>query len=396
MLSGCLDGLVVLDLSRVLAGPYCTLLLADLGANVIKIEMPKTGDDSRAIGPFINKESAYFMSINRNKRSITLNLKSSEGKEIFKELLKRADIVVENYRPGTMEKLGLGYEELKQVNPRIIYAACSGFGATGPYKHKPAYDIIVQAAGGLMSITGAEGGEPTRVGASIGDVVGGLFTCIGILAAVYNRQLTGEGQAVDCSMLDCQVAILENAIARYYATGKPPVPIGNRHPSVAPFEPFKTKTNYLIIAIANDNLWQKLCNVLERKDLIDDPRFAVNPQRAANISELRKILREIFLTKTAEEWMDILDEAGIPNGPINTIEDVVNHPQILSRDMIVELEHPVAGKYKAAGIPIKLSRTPGQLKSAAPLLGMHNAEIYGELLGYSKEKLEELNTKGII
>jgi CoA:oxalate CoA-transferase len=274
-----LKKLVVLDLARVLAGPYASMILADFGADVIKIESPDTGDDSRAFGPFIGKESAYFMSLNRGKRSMTLNLKETKAKELFREMVKKADVVLENYRPGTMEKFGLGYEELKAINPRIIYAACSGFGHTGPYAAKPAYDVIVQGMGGIMSITGQEDGEPTRVGASIGDITAGLFTAIGIMIAAYHREITGVGQKVDVAMLDCQVAILENAISRYLTSGIVPKPIGNRHPSITPFEAFRAKDGYVIIAIGNDKLWEKFCNLISRPELVSDERFVTNGKR---------------------------------------------------------------------------------------------------------------------
>lgn len=394
-MGGCLEGVVVIDLTRVLAGPYSTMLLADMGADVIKIEEPGKGDDSRQFGPFVNKESAYFMSLNRNKRSITLNLKHPDAKEIFKNLAAKADVVVENYRPGTMEKLGLGYETLKTINSKIIYASCSGFGYTGPMSQKPAYDVIVQGAGGIMSITGHPGGEPTRVGASIGDITAGLFTTVGILEALYHRALTGEGQKVDVSMLDCQVAILENAIARYFADGESPVPIGNRHPSITPFEAFKTKTNYLIIAVGNDALWTKFCKLVGREELISDPRFATNPLRTKNHSQLKPIMEEIFINRACEEWMEALEGEGIPCGPINQIENVVKHPQVLARDMIVEINHPVAGNLKMAGIPIKLSQTPGSVRHASPILGQHNEEVL-DYLGYTREMVANLKTQGTI
>lgn len=391
-----LENVVVLDLSRVLAGPYATMVLADLGADVIKIEQPKIGDDSRQFGPFVDGESAYFMSLNRNKRSITLNLKDPKAKEIFKEMVKKADVVVENYRPGTMEKLGLGYDVLKEINPRIIYAACSGFGQTGPDSKKAAYDVIVQGAGGIMSITGHEDGEPTRVGASIGDITAGLFTAIGILTALYNRTVTGKGQMVDVAMLDCQVAILENAIARYVTTGVAPKPIGNRHPSITPFEAFKAKDGYIIIAVGNDNLWARFCNLINRPELINDERFATNPLRTQNQKALKAILDTVFPTKTVDEWIEALEGAGIPCGPINTIDRVVNNRQVQAREMIVEVEHPVAGKLKMTGVPIKLSETPGSVDTPAPLLGQHTEEILKDFVGLTAEQIAELREKEAI
>ena len=381
-----LEGIRVLDLSRVLAGPYCTMMLADFGADVIKIEAPKVGDDSRAYGPFIGKESAYFMSLNRNKRSITLNLKSKAQCDLFRELVKHADVVVENYRPGTMEKFGLGYDELKKINPKLIYAACSGFGATGPYTDKPAYDIIVQAMGGIMSITGEEGGEPTRVGASVGDITAGMFTAFGVMTALFHRARTGEGQHVDVGMLDCQVAILENAISRYVTSGVVPGPLGNRHPSITPFAAFTAKDGHIIVGAGNDRLWQRLCTLLGTPELIEDPRFITNGKRTENVKELVVLLNKSFATKTINEWLGLLEEAGLPCAPINTIDKILADPQVNARDMIVELDHPIAGKLKVPGVPVKLSATPGAVETHAPLLGEHNSEVLKEVLGWDEAK----------
>ncbi|MDU4962140.1 MAG: CoA transferase [Sporomusaceae bacterium] len=381
-----LEGIRVLDVSRVLAGPYATMMLADYGADVIKIEPPKVGDDSRAFGPFIGKESAYFMSLNRNKRSIELNFKRQAECDLFKEMVKQADVVVENYRPGTMEKFGLGYDVLKEINPKLIYVACSGFGQTGPYKTKPAYDIIVQAMGGIMSITGSENGDPTRVGASVGDVVAGIFTAYGTMVALYHRERTGLGQKVDVGMLDCQIAILENAIARYVTSGVVPGPLGNRHPSITPFSSFNAKDGYLIVGAGNARLWEKLCNVLERPELIADPRFATNADRTNNVNELAEILNGEFKQKTIAAWLELLEAAGLPCAPINTVDKIVNDPQVAAREMIVEVEHPVAGKLKMPGVPVKLSLTPGSIERPAPLLGQHAAEILKELLGWDEAK----------
>jgi len=385
-----LEGLRVLDLTRVLVGPYATMILADLGADVIKLEMPVTGDDSRTFPPHINGESAYFMSLNRNKRSMTLNLKSAKEKEVFLDLIRNVDIVIENFRPGTMERLGLGYEVLKKENPRIIYAAASGFGHTGPYSKRPAYDAVVQAMGGIMSITGQRGGPPTRVGSSIGDITAGLFATIGILAALAHREKTGAGQKVDVAMLDCQVAILENAIARYTAAGEVPEPIGNRHPSITPFEPFDTEDGQLMIAVGNNALWSKFCAVIEREELWDDPRFSTNALRTANHQELKPLLASTLSKKTTYEWRKIFDQSGIPNGPINSIDQVIVDPQVIAREMIVEVDHPVAGKTSIPGVPIKLSKTPGSIREPAPLLGEHTAEILSDLLGYSPEQIASL------
>lgn len=393
---GPLEGIKVLDLTRVLAGPYCTMILGDLGADIIKVEMPGVGDDSRHFGPYVKGESAYFMSLNRNKRSLVLDLKKQEGKDILKDLITKVDVVVENFRPGTMEKLGLGYDVLKEINPKIIYAAASGFGHSGPYSLKPAYDGVVQAMGGIMSITGEKGGKPTRVGPSIGDIAAGLFTCIGVLAALTNRNKSGEGQKVDVAMLDCQVAILENAIARYVVTNEPPKPAGNRHTSIVPFEPFDTSDGEIMIAVGNDNIWSRFCKVTGLEDLIEDERFSVNPKRNENYDILRPLIAEKIETKTTGQWQVIFDDAGVPNGPINFMDKVLEDPQVIARDMIVEVEHPVAGHLKMPGIPIKMSETPGAILKPAPMLGQHSEEILKEVAGLSDEQIEKLKELSII
>lgn len=392
---GALSDIKVLDLTRVLAGPYATMVLADLGAEIIKIEQPEKGDDSRAYGPYKNGESAYFMSLNRNKESITLNLKTPEGKEILKELVKKVDVLVENFRPGTMEKLGLGYEVLKEINSRLIYASSTGYGQTGPYSQRPAYDAVVQAMGGIMSITGQADGVPTRVGTSIGDIAAGLFCAIGILAALQERARSGLGQMVDVAMLDCQVAILENAISRYEFTGEIPRPIGNRHPSIVPFETFNTLSDPIMVAAGNDRLWATLCELMEL-DIACDPRYATNPQRNEHYAELRPILAEKFMTKTAEEWQPMFDKAGIPSGPINTVDKVVKNEQVVAREMILEVEHPVAGTTRVPGIPIKLSRTPGEIRMAAPVLGADTEKLLNQYLGLTSDQVAELREKQVI
>lgn len=389
-----LSGLKVLDMTRVLAGPYCTMVLGDLGADVIKIEVPNKGDDSRQFGPYVNGESAYFMSINRNKRSMTLDLKNEGGKKIFMDLIKEVDVVVENFRPGTMEKLGFGYEVLKTINPSLIYAASSGFGHSGPYSKRPAYDGVVQAMGGIMSITGALGGKPTRVGPSIGDITAGLFTAIGILAAVNYRTKTGEGQKIDVAMLDCQVAILENALARYFTTGVSPKPAGNKHSSIVPFEPFKTLDGEIMIAAGNDGLWKKFCIEINEPDLAEDERFITNPKRAENYDALKIILDGVICTRETSEWYKRLTEAGVPCGPINTIEMVTKDEQVKSRDMIVEVDHKVAGKTLIPGVPIKMSKTQGSIRKAAPVLGEDTNNILKELLNLSQDKIDEYANKG--
>ncbi|HPU69199.1 MAG TPA: CoA transferase [Acetomicrobium flavidum] len=396
MLSGPLEGVIVLDFTRVLAGPFCAMILADLGAEVIKIERPKTGDDSRAYTPIVKGESAYFMSINRGKKSVTLDLKNPKGKEIALRLGEKADILIENFKPGVMEKLGLSYEAFAARNPRIIYASCSGFGQYGPLSEKPAYDLIVQGLGGIMSITGPDKNTPTKVGSSIADIFAGVFTAIGILAALHHRESSGKGQYVDVAMLDCMVAILENAIARYVATGVVPEPIGNRHPSIAPFATFKTQDGHINIACGNNELWRRLCVALNRPHLYEDARFKTNADRVANWADLEPLLQEAFIECPTEKWLKEFDDAGIPAGKINNIADVVKDPHVLARDMIVDVIHPVAGSFALPGIPVKLSMTPGKIKSPAPVLGQHNEEVLTEYLGMTPDDVNALKEEGVI
>lgn len=392
-----LAGITVLDLTRVLAGPYCTMMLSDLGAEIIKVEIPGCGDDSRAYGPFIGSRSLYFLSINRGKKSISLNLKSERGKELLKQLVMKSDILVENYRPGTMEKLGLGYDVLKELNPRLIYAASSGFGHSGPYSQKPAYDILAQAMGGIMSITGWQGSAPTRVGMSLGDITASLFTAIGINAALYQREKTGQGQKIDVSMLDSQVAILENALVRFQAEGRNPEPLGNRHPTITPFQAFKGADEYFVIAVGNDNLWKTFCTAIDRPDLLSDERFTTNKLRTEHIDVLNCILAEIFLTRKAQDWLNLFEQVKLPYAPINSVEHVMQDPQVLARNMIVEVEDSIAGTVKIAGNPIKMTsvaETPTREK--VPEVGEHNREIYGGWLGISDSELDQLQREGVI
>ncbi len=387
----------MLDLTRVLAGPFCTMVLSDLGAEVIKVEMPGKGDDSRHFGPFKNERSLYFLSLNRAKKSVSLNLKTEQGKRLCRDLIPRVDVLVENFRPGTMEKLGLGYEALQPLNPKLIYAASSGFGHTGPDSRRPAYDMLVQAMGGIISITGWPDAPPTRVGASIGDITASLFTAIGICSALYQRTLTGVGQKIDVAMLDCQVAILENALARYQVQGVPPQPLGNRHPTIAPFQAFKTRDEYLVIAIGNDALWRKFCKAIGREDLSEHEKFATNQQRTVHVNELVEILETITQTKTAAEWSAIFEQAQIPHSPINTIDKVMTHPQVLARNMIVEVEDAQAGAVKIAGNPIKMpSLDDPSTRPPAPEIGEHNREILQGWLGYSDDDLAQWQQDGVI
>ncbi len=355
MVDGPLSGLLVVDLTRVLAGPYCTMVLADMGARVIKVETPGTGDDSRHIGPFIEDKSAYFMSLNRGKESIALDLKADGDRAIFEDLLARADILVENYRPGVMEKLGYGWDALHARFPTLIYAAASGFGHTGPYKSRPAYDMVVQGMGGIMSITGHPGGPPTRVGSSVGDITAGLFATIGINAALYHRALTGAGIKIDVAMLDCQIAILENAIARYAATGTAPGPLGARHPSITPFAAYQAQDGWIIVAAGNNSLFEKLCGVLGRPDLLADPDFATNDARTTHVDRLAHEMEFTLRHRPVAFWMEALERAGVPCGPINNVQQALDDPHVRARNMVVTVDDPVTGPLEIAGNPIKLS-----------------------------------------
>ena len=378
-MDGPLKNLLVVDLTRVLVGPYCTMILSDLGARVIKVEAPEIGDDSRKFGPFIENYSAYFMSLNRGKESIALNLKNDDDKKIFEKILSKADILVENFKPGTLEKWGYGWKEVNKKYPKLIYASASGFGQTGPLRELPAYDMVVQGMGGLMSVTGQPNTEPTRVGTSIGDITGGLFTAIGINAALYDRQKTGKGTFIDVSMLDCQIAILENAIARYLAKNEIPEPMGSRHPSITPFEAFKTKDSYIIIAAGNDKLFKNLCNVLQIQEISTDERFSTNSLRSENVDQLKKIIEEKLSLKTTDVWIKEMEQLKIPCGPIFNIKQAVENPQVQERNMIISSFHKKIGEFKSAGNPIKLSSYKDEkTRGDIPDLDEHREKIIKE------------------
>ena len=378
-MDGPLKNLLVVDLTRVLVGPYCTMILSDLGARVIKIEAPEIGDDSRGFGPFIDDYSAYFMSLNRGKESIALNLKNENDKKIFEKILAKADILVENFKPGTLEKWGFGWNEVSKKYPRLIYASASGFGQPGPLKELPAYDMVVQGMGGLMSVTGHPNSEPTRVGTSIGDITAGLFTAIGINAALYDRQKTGKGTFIDVSMLDCQIAILENAIARYLSKNEIPEPMGSRHPSIAPFEAFKTKDSFLIIAAGNDKLFKSLCEVLEIPNIATDEMYKTNSLRSQNIDKLKLIIEDKLQHKNTDEWIKVMENLKIPCGPIFNIKQAVENPQIKERNMIVKSFHKKIGEFKSAGNPIKMSTYKDEkTRGDIPDLDEHRDKILKE------------------
>ena len=380
-MDGPLKNLLVIDLTRVLVGPYCTMILSDLGARVIKIEAPETGDDSRKFGPFVENYSAYFMSLNRGKESIALNLKNKDDKKIFEKILSKADILVENFKPGTLEKWGYGWKDISKKYPKLIYASASGFGQTGPLKELPAYDMVVQGMGGLMSITGHPNSEPTRVGTSIGDITAGLFTTIGINAALYDRQKTGKGAYIDVSMLDCQIAILENAIARYLSKNEIPEPMGSRHPSIAPFEAFKTKDSYIIIAAGNDKLFTKLCEILEISDISKDENFNTNSKRCENMDKLKEIFEEKLKSKNTKEWIKEMESLKIPCGPIYNIKQAVENDQIKERNMIVKSYHKKIGEFRSAGNPIKMSTyNDKKTRGDIPDLDEHREKILKEFI----------------
>lgn len=388
---GLLDGIRVLDLTRVLAGPYCGMMLADLGAEVIKVERPVKGDDARQSAPFVNGESAYFMNLNRNKKGITLNLKSEEGKEIFRDLVKHSDVVLENYRPDVMDKLGLGYEDLKKVNPGIIYGCVSGFGHYGPYSNRGGYDIIGQAMSGLMSTTGWPGGEPTRTGTAIADVMGGISCCCGILAALVNKAKTGEGEKVDVSLVDAMVSSMEIINMIYLCEGRLPQRIGNRYEALSPYDSFKTGKGSMVIGAGNDKLYHILCDLMEKPELKTDERFVTNSLRVKNALELKPYIEDWLSNMTAEEAVDTLLEAGCPAAPINDIAQVVADPHIAgARQMFVEVDHPTAGHMKLTGNQIKLTNHKIDEFRPAPLLGADIDDVFTRVLGYSEERIREI------
>jgi CoA:oxalate CoA-transferase len=396
-MAGALDGIKILDATGALSGPYCTMTLCDLGAKTIKVERSDTGDRTRRSLPVYKDLSLYFASINRGKKSLAIDLKTSEGREIFLDLAKGVDVVVENFVPGTMDKLGIGYEVLKRNNPRLIYAACSGFGQTGPYREKPALDIIVQGMGGLMSITGEEGGPPVRSGASIGDIVAGLFLSIGILSALVEREKSGLGQMVDVSMLDSQVALLENAFIRYLNVKDIPQRIGSRHPLITPFQAFQTKDGYMVLSVGGGiEQWACFTELIGRPELLSDERFQTGESRSQHHKLILPIIAEAIKTKTTKEWIKEFEAVAIPCGPLNSIPEVAVDPQVLHREMFAEVTDFKQRKVKMTNSPIKLSRTPVKLEKGAPGLGEHTHEILGTMLGLSDSKIKDLENKGVI
>jgi crotonobetainyl-CoA:carnitine CoA-transferase CaiB-like acyl-CoA transferase len=405
---GPLSHIRVLDLSRVLAGPWAGQNLADLGAEVIKVERPKHGDDSRTYGPpWIKdregqdtKDSAYFTSANRGKKSITLNISKPEGQKLARELARVCDVLIENYKFGDLARYGLAYDDLKQINPRLIYCSVTGFGQTGPYREHPGYDFMIQGMGGMMSVTGepdgAPGGGPQRAGVPVADIITGMYASIAICAAIAHRAETGIGQQLDLALLDSQIALLAYQNTNYFATGKPPKRIGNLHPNIVPYQPFKTADGNVILACGNDNLFRKFCAAAGCAELVDDPRFASNGKRVENRAELTRLLQAVFAQRGTHEWVEILEAAGVPNGPINDVAQVFEEPQVKARGIKVELEHPVAGKLPTVASPMRFSATPVEYKLAPPVLGQHTEEILRGLLKLDEAAIAKLRAEGTI
>ncbi|WP_057912387.1 CaiB/BaiF CoA transferase family protein [Peribacillus muralis] len=395
-MSGALDGVRIIDVSRVLAGPFCSMILGDLGAEVIKIEHHESGDETRGWGPpFAQGESAYYLCANRNKQSMTLNLKSEQGKEIFRKLVASGDVVIQNFKTGTLGKMGLGYEDLKEFNPQLIMASITGFGLTGPYKDLPGYDYIIQAMSGLMSITGEKDGSPVKVGVAIADILTGLYTCIGILSALHHRNESGEGQEIDISLMDCQVSSLVNVASNYLFNGMTPERMGNQHPNIVPYQTFRTSDGELVVAVGNDEQFRRFTAVIGKPELAEQQRFKHNEKRLLNKEELVPILEDSLKRKTKKEWKVLLDSAGIPNGPINDIAEMFEDPQISARGMLVEMEHPTVKDLKMIGSPLNLTKTPVRMRKHPPLYGEHTDSILAEM-GYDPGQIDKFKQNKII
>jgi crotonobetainyl-CoA:carnitine CoA-transferase CaiB-like acyl-CoA transferase len=396
-MTAALDGFTVLDFTRVLSGPYCTMQLADMGARVIKIEQPGKGDDTRGWGPpFINGESAYFLSVNRNKESLTLDLKHPSASDVLGRLLDRADVLIENFRPGTMTRLGLGYEQLAERFPRLVYCSISGFGQTGPRRTEAGYDAVVQAEGGLMSITGAADGEPFRLGVAIADIVSGMFAAQGIGFALLARERTGKGQLVDVSMLDATAALLTYQAGNYFATGQTPGRLGNRHPTIVPYETFEASDGTFVIAVGNDEQWRRFCATAGLDTLGGDERFATNRARVAHYEVLRPLIAARLASESRDFWVDRFRGAGVPCGSVRDVAEVLNDPQIEAREMVREIEHDVAGAIRVTGVPIKLSATPGAVRTPPPLLGEHTNAVLSRDARYTESEIAALRSSRAI
>lgn len=394
--SGPLAGVRILDLSRILSGPFATMIFADLGADVIKLENPRTGDDTREWAPpYQGDQSAYFLSVNRNKRGIAVDLKTAQGREIVLRLVDRADVIVENFRPGTAARLGLGYDDLRARNQGLIYASISGFGQTGPYANEPGYDAIAQALGGVMSVTGEADGEPVRVGNSAADLSAAMWAAIGILAALHARDATGCGEWIDISLLDGQIASLTYLAGGYFASGEVPRRYGSAHPSIVPYQALQTADGHLMVAVGNDTLWRRFAPLIGLPELVDDPRFDSNPQRVANRTQLIPLIEGALASRGSVAWADELSRVGIPAGPINNVGSALEHPQVTARDMVLSTEHPTAGTLRMTGSPIKLSRYTATVRRPPPTLGEHTDDVLGEL-GYSATEIATLRDEGVV
>ena len=390
-----LDGIKVLDLTRTLAGPFCTMMLGDMGAEVIKVEEPSHGDETRSWFPFWNEESCQFLTFNRNKCSITLNLKNERAVDICLKLASQADVMIESFRTGTAERIGIGYEDVSRINPRIVYCSISGFGRTGPMADRPGYDLIIQGYSGLMSTTGEADGPPLRTGYSMVDLFTGMMAYGSIMTALFAREKSGKGQFVEASLLEGQVATMSYHAVGYLATGFVPGRMGSGHPSLVPYQAFPSSDGFFILGCGNDGLWRRLCPAIGRDDLTDDPKFKTNTDRVRHREELLPILTQHFRTRTNSEWLETIGDAGVPCGPINRVSDVVNDPQVLARDMMVPIPHPNVPDLKTPGSPLKLTDTPSSVRHYPPLLGEHNEEVLGNL-GYSKEEVAQLKEEGAI
>ncbi len=392
-----LSGIRVLDLSRILAGPHCTMNLGDLGAEVIKVERPGTGDDTRTWGPpFAGGESAYYLCCNRNKKSISIDLKNPGGRELVRELAKKSDVLVENFTPGLMKRFGLDYETLREDNPRLIYCSITAYGQDGPYRDRPGYDMVLSAIGGLMWITGPQGGEPCKVGVAITDVVTGIHASGAIMAALFRRERTGRGQYIDCSLLDIQVAALANVASNYLVADKEAQRWGTAHESIIPYQVFSTKDRPIAIAVANQKLWESFCRTIHKQEWIEDPRFESNAKRVENRTELVARVAEVMAQKSCEQWLELFVDASIPCGPVNNMQNLFADPQVLHREMVVEVPHETIGTLRLTGVPIKYSETPASVRLPPPRLGQHTDEILGDVLGYSREQVEVLRQQGAV
>jgi len=395
---GPLEGIRVIDLSHIVVGPFCSMILGDMGAEVIKIEMPNSGDETRLWGPpFAGGESAYFFSLNRNKKSLTLNLKTEKGKEILRKLIAESDVLIENFRPGTMDKLGFGYEPAKEINPRMIYCSITGYGKTGPLAHEGGVDIVVAAEAGLIGITGQQDGPPAKVGVAITDVLTGLFAQGAIANALYYREKTGKGQRIDLSLFQSQISALINMASNYLISGSVPQRWGLAHANIVPYQGFKTEDKeYIMVSVTSEKMWINFCRVIGKPELASDPKYDANEKRVVHREDLVPMLEELFITRTSDYWIKELRTAKIACGRVNTMDRVFDHPQIEPLNVVVEVDHPTAGRIKLVGIPVEYSETPGSIRLPPPLLGQHTDEILSELMGYTEKEIEILREEGTI